>query len=507
MVTKADLEEALKKAQGVEPAPCEEEKPGAEKGEKQSQASKLAELVDPQALFHDEAMECYARVPVDTHFETHRLNSDNFKRYLVGKYYFETGKAPSKESISSAILPLEAIATYQGECRPAFVRLGEANGAVYVDLGGEDWSTVEITASGWSVRNDAPVALHRPPGLKALPMPSKDGDISLLRRFLNVDEDGFILSVAWIIGAHSPKGPYPVEILDGEHGSSKSTNTRFQRGCVDPHASPLRSAPKCEQDLIIAANNSRVVALDNLSTVHPWLSDGICRLATGGGFSARKMYTDRDEQLFSLMRPVILNGIGTLVGAPDLADRGLFIKLQSIRDCDRLPEKELFEQFDAALPSILGGIYDAVSEALRNLPNTKIKSLPRMADFALWVCAAEPALPWAAGRFLEVYGNNRASVVADTLENSRLGAAVMAWARGLADSWQGTASELLAALEDGQSDGALSSKGWPKSPSALSRKLAMFKGFLRQAGIEVDTDHRIGASRAIRIVRLSDEFL
>jgi hypothetical protein len=64
-----------------------------------------------------------------------------------------------------------------------------------------------------------------------------------------------------------------------------------------------------ERDLVIAATNSWCVAFDNISTLQPWLSDAMCRLSTGGGFSARELYTDSDEVLFDATRPLILNGI------------------------------------------------------------------------------------------------------------------------------------------------------------------------------------------------------
>jgi hypothetical protein len=39
------------------------------------------------------------------------------------------------------------------------------------------------------------------------------------------------------------------------------------------------------------------------------MSDALCRLASGGSFAVRQLYTDRDEVLFQAARPVILNGI------------------------------------------------------------------------------------------------------------------------------------------------------------------------------------------------------
>jgi len=48
-----------------------------------------------------------------------------------------------------------------------------------------------------------------------------------------------------------------------------------------------------------------------------------------------------------------------------------------------------------------------VSAALRNGPGAKLSRLPRMADFAIWVTAAEPALRWPGATFLDAYGENR----------------------------------------------------------------------------------------------------
>ena len=65
---------------------------------------------------------------------------------------------------------------------------------------------------------------------------------------------------------------------------------------VDPSTAPLRTTPRSEHDLYIAADNAHVVALDNISTLPPWLSDALCRLSTGGGFSTRTLYENREEE-------------------------------------------------------------------------------------------------------------------------------------------------------------------------------------------------------------------
>ena len=47
---------------------------------------------------------------------------------------------------------------------------------------------------------------------------------------------------------------------------------------------------------MIAARNSWCVAFDNLSGIAPWISDSLCRLATGGGFTTRELFSEKIDQ-------------------------------------------------------------------------------------------------------------------------------------------------------------------------------------------------------------------
>jgi hypothetical protein len=91
-----------------------------------------------------------------------------------------------------------------------------------------------------------------------------------------------------------PSGTYPVLVLHGEQGRAKSTTSRILRALDDPSSAPLGAEPRDSRDLIIAATNGWIIGLDNLSHLSPWLSDSLCRLAIGGGFSRRELYMDAD---------------------------------------------------------------------------------------------------------------------------------------------------------------------------------------------------------------------
>src|SRR5262245_62799068 len=132
-----------------------------------------------------------------------------------------------------------------------------------------------------------------------LPIPQPGGKLEPLAALLNLPSpDDLALVAAWLLAALRPGGPYPLLVVAGEQGAAKTTLAKMMRALVDPNVAPVRTLPGEERDLFIAANNGHVLAFDNLSALPPWLSDTLCRLASGGSFATRQLYTDGDEVLF-----------------------------------------------------------------------------------------------------------------------------------------------------------------------------------------------------------------
>ena len=156
---------------------------------------------------------------------------------------------------------------------------------------------------------------------------------------------------------------------------------------------------------------------DNLSNISGNMSDHLCRLATGGGLAARQLYTDRDEIVEDVQRPIILNGIGLVAWRPDLADRSIKVTLPHIDPAQRRDERALDEEFERARPGILGALCDAVASALRRWPEIDLAKRPRMADFGRWVTAAEPALEWERGSFIKAYWANLEETAREAMQD------------------------------------------------------------------------------------------
>ncbi|MGD0826837.1 MAG: toprim domain-containing protein [Desulfobaccales bacterium] len=463
----------------------DEEIPAPEDDRKKpNHAELLIKLAGDAELFHDFNQKGFATIDVDGHRETWPIRSKGFRSWLLRLFFQETGKAPSAQAMQDALGVLEAKAHFDGPEHKVYVRVAHAAGKIYVDLADDKWQAVEISSSGWQVVADPPVKFRRPRGLAPMPEPKPGGSLSDLKPFINCRDEDWGLVVGWTLGAYSP-GPYPIMGLQGEHGSAKTTAARVLKSIADPGHSPQRAAPRDIRDLMISASNSWCLSFDNLSGIPPWLSDGLCRLSTGGGNSARQLYSDDEETILDAMRPQILNGIDSLVSRGDLADRTILLELPQIEKGRRRREADLWKSFEAALPGILGGVFNALSAALSNFNKVELPELPRMADFATWVVAAEPALPWEPGTFLAAYTRNQAAVVEHSLEGDVVAVAVRLLVADR-EIWEGAPSDLLEALEVLVPESTKRSKAWPKAANSLSNRLRRAATFFRAIGIEIE---------------------
>ena len=469
----------------------------ANRRRKPTQADLLVELGKSGVFVHDANGDVYVRFDVAGHRETHPVRSKAFRRRLTKAFLDSEGKAPNRQSVEAAIGALEAIAHFDCPEEQVFTRAGRLKDAIYLDLGDRDWRIVKIDSTGWRLCYESPVWFRRAPGMGALPEPEPGGALADLRTFLNVEhDDDLVLIVAWLVGALHDTGPYPVLVLCGEQGSAKSTAARVLRRLLDPNSTPVRSLPREERDLAIAARNGWLVALDNVSTLPDWLSDGLCRIATGGGFSTRQLYSDADEMLFDTMRPIVINGIEDPVVRDDLRDRALFWTLPTISYEQRRTEREFWGAFAAAEPRILGYLLDGVAAALRCYNTTPLPGSPRMADFCLRAVAAEETLGFKPGTFLRVYEENLQNAIETQVEDNRIAAELRAMAKQ--GNWEGTATDLLTSLNARVGDEVQRRKWWPKSPRALSGQVRRAAPGLRRVGVKIEFIREPGGSAGAR---------
>ena len=451
---------------------------------------RLMRLAERAQFFRSTDGRLFARVPVENRSEVYELRSGAFRDWLIGGYFRECQKLPSNDAVRRVLGALEAFARFDGGTPSIFVRVGSGGGGgtsdpiYYVDLGDSSGQAVEIGASGWTVVGRPGVQFERPGGQLPLPLPAGGGSIELLRPYVNLCDRDFRLLVVWMAAALRPAGPYPILALYGEQGSAKSTLAKIVRLLIDPQSAPLLWEPRSTRDMMVTAVNGWLLAYDKIGVIPPWLSDGLCLLATGRGFAGRALFSNSARMCVHAQRPVILNGIEEFVRRGDLSDRTVVLRLPPIRAVHRRREDQFWETFRRDQPPILGALFDAVAGGMRDLPSVDVPKLPRMADFAAFAEAVGRALGWKPGTVLSDYDANRREATATQIEESALATALLERSRyGM--KWRGTATELLDELNEMVGKKRASLARWPKTPSGLTNQLRRIAPALRTRGISI----------------------
>ena len=469
---------------------------------KESQATKLVKLVSDLEYFRSSDGQPYVTLLVNDHQETYPLRSKGFRVYLQRRYFDDLHGALSSKGLQDALGVLEGKATYEGRKHPVYCRVGEFEGNIYIDLGNWRWDAIEVTKEGWTITPRPPVKFRRARGLLPIPRPLRQSaPTTKFTELININSAGGddLLVVAWLLAAMRAKGPFPILVLNSEHGSGKTTVSRALRHLLDPNEAPVRALPKDERDLMISAKNGWMIALDNVSHIPDWLSDALCRLSTGGGLATRELYTDEDEILFNVQRPVMMNGIEEIATRGDLLDRAIVIELPKIPANKRVTERAFWEVFEAHRPQILGNLLDVLAGALGNIGQVKLPGFPRMADFAEWIVAAEAGLGWPEGKFLEIYEGNREHAGEVALDASPVARHVIGMR-----NWRGTATALLIALEARAAEGEKRSPSWPKSARGLTNAIRRLEPLLRKSGVEVEFGRDTESRTRDRLITLKE---
>jgi hypothetical protein len=268
---------------------------------------------------------------------------------------------------------------------------------------------------------------------------------------------------------------------------------RFCRAVVDPvKLAPLTSLPKEERDLGIDGQSEYMLCYDNVSFLPPWLSDAFCRAATGGGIKTRKLYTDDEQAIFDICRPIGLNGIPDFAENSDLLSRSLIIAQPTIPAESRLDEHVLNEKFSAARPAIFGALCNLAVDGLRNLPAVQLPRLPRMADSAKWITACLDN-----DSFLKQQQINEVKAVDLSLESSHTAQLLGKLLKLKGKHWKGTCGDLLHALRLMNSELGLYGK-MPESPRGLGSRLRRDAPAIRKAwGVDIQFTMSDGRSTVI----------
>lgn len=452
----------------------------------QSQATKLVDFAKKYLeLFHDDALQAYAQDKETK--EVYLLKADSFRQMLSAAYYKKHHSHASKQALVEALDIMTGLAIYDAPCERVFLRVAKKDDRYYLELAESGSSRcVCIYPGRWEVFDEAPIKFIRTKTMHSYPSPD-NGDISELLEFINIDREDFILVVAWLIESIRPDTPFPILELIGEQGTAKSTTQNILRQLIDPNACNLRAAPKTIEDIFVCGGANWLISYENISYLSPQMQDAFCVISTGGGFSKRKFFTDAEESIIEVKRPIVINGISACITAQDLIDRTIALELPRVSVRKELSEIE--REFEKRRSYILGGLLNVFAQALERLPaiNLPKKNSPRLIEFARLGMAISEVLGMKSAHFLDKFQRARQEAIARVIDGSPEASAIIKWFECQHRQHQELALNVL--FDRVSQHKPDYTNKWPRSPRAFGDSLRRLSPALRQMDIDC---HSIG---------------
>jgi hypothetical protein len=442
-------------------------------------------------LFMDErGQPCIAFV-VDTHREIRRIDSSAVKDWIAGLAFNNEGKVVGSEVVENVIRILRAKARFEGPRCPLHNRVAMIDGDIWYDLSDDQWRAGHITRSGWKVVERPPIIFRRYVHMKTQALPEHGGNIDDFFKLHNLpigDGDELLYKVHQIVIA-IPDIPRCIEELSGEQGCAKSTGQSLTKQLIDPSLVGEGKLPE-DDNLVLVLEHHYIPFFGNITEIDHDQSNTLSRAVTGEGHETRELYTNDDAWIRAFFRAILMNGINTISGLPDMRDRVVSFELRTITDDERRTDKEYKERFEKIRGRCLGAVFDILSKALAVHDDLHIDRLPRMADYCEWGEAVAIAMGFKPGSFVDAYKENRGMLNRATLDDDLVGGALSRLLEEQADhTFIGTASELLGSLEPVATAMKIDVKkvrGWPKQPTSLARRVRVIQANLKNDGYAVD---------------------
>lgn len=228
--------------------------------------------------------------------------------------------------------------------------LKDEEGNVWIDTGQGSYNStaqgtsgfVKISSDGTWEMNAKPtqdVYFYRNANVGPLEI-SDEGHISGVKDFFthtNIPEEMKGNIVAFIIHSIvSPDADQPLLFIQGQQGNGKTTSAERIKQIFFPtvgigQEEAKAGLPDSISDLNAILKQDGLPFYDNITGLPLAMSDAICRVATGSGFSTRKLYSDADLAQSKYRRPQIMTSVDTITMRPDLQTRAVFIDPPKLR--------------------------------------------------------------------------------------------------------------------------------------------------------------------------------
>ena len=432
-----------------------------------------------------------------------RIDSLGFRAFLVMKSLEITnGKQPlSPEQAITYIRYFFAHHTPPPKV-DVFVRTaGDLTQGIEYDLKGDKRRSVIVTSTSWKITSNKQHKFLTPSTAleQIAPQKTTQNLLELLRPFVNLKGNDYLLFVIWLVQAFC-SGNHSALLVTAERGCGKSTLSRIIRLILEPSEVDISRFSKKPEELINTLSNLYLVCFDNVRDISQEQSDLLCSAITGATATKRALYTNNDLCVQKLHNAIVINGIAVVPKESDLAERFLVVNLEKIEEQKRKREKDLWADFQKALPQILGAIFNTLVSAMTHMRSLTLKNMPRMADAFADMLTIALALGLSEQEFRSIYAENVAKMNALRSETPLVKAVRELMGKQVGKrSIEDKAESVRVLLRNSYSG---NKEELPNSASGFSQQLEKEHDELRKSGFRANIDDTHSDGTHVKIIRL-----
>lgn len=376
----------------------------------QPEPSGFPKLIQALELFRDQQNQPCAVLKNDPNQDVFYIGTKPFKQLLEGLFYDEYGKIPSNAKLTDGVRLSELLCSREKGRHTVWKRFAHVHDAIYIDMVDTKGSVIIVTEDGYSIKqsSETNIYFHRNGIGSPLPMPIDGGDYLSMFAPMNLKHrHDLILVATWPIVATIQGIPKPPLILYGPAGSTKSTMALMLKNLLAPDAQEGLKIKNNDAEIAQIIDKHDMPFFDNVTSVSQTIADLFCMAVTGGNFIKRKLFTDSDEVVYNLQKPILTTSLDIWTSAADLLDRCLFVELSFVDHASRKDKLSIIAEYNQNRGLYLDGFLKILAKTLKLCNDIHLDNLPRMADYYKWAYAASIALGFEENDFIEAYRQSR----------------------------------------------------------------------------------------------------
>ena len=460
-------------------------KTGKKKKEKAPTPENIAmSLTDSYSMFMDKLKNTYAEIITNGRKIILPIISPDFGDIIRVDYYNATKNSISSQALKNVVATLNAIVKSGDKVEIVALRIyyDKENDCTYINVGDDAGRVIKVDRDGYRYITDSKVKFITNSSILALPDIAHKGDITLLSKHLNITKREMPIATGFLITTLAGIKQYLLLNIRGVSGSSKSVTARAFQALIDPSIY-FSGAITNSADFALACASAHLVIQDNVTKISRAMANDMCIASSGGTKGKRALYTNMGMFNAVLFNPLITTSLTGIDSFKDLNLRTATLDLPPMPKSERKSEDAFWKAFDRDKSVIFTGILDGIVAGYKHRGSIEIESLPRTADAAIFIQAAEQELG-VSGDFMKVFDENQAMIAGDSFDESPACSALLSFMTNRRQ-YKGPVTQLLGALKDSIGIQKTYVQDWPDKPNALTKIIEEFKTSFEEKGLHI----------------------